>query len=712
MPTLPPMGKQTRPNHRFSCRSPSRWILVLVAAAAIGAPAAADERVLDAQMHHIRCGDVREWSEFPPQAEADELAVEFDSDTAVATETTLRIRHRDVKQTWQLELNGKPLGRLPVDENLMVTYWAIPPSLIQAGVNRLRVHGSGKSSDDVLLGDLGWDDRPKALVLSEARLTVRVVDADNSHATPARITIVDSSGALVSTGATSDGKLAVRPGIVFTADGTATIPLPRGHYRIYAGRGFEYSVAEAAVELKPGETKSLELAIHREVPTAGYAACDTHCHTFTFSRHGDATIDERMVTLAAEGVEIPIATDHNVQVDYAEPAKRLGVGRYFTPITGNEVTTKFGHFNVFPLEPGPPSIDPTGTDWPTIFAAIRPGVAGRFVVLNHARDIHSGYRPFDPSRHIGPAGERLDDWNLEANLIEVVNSGTTQTDGLQLFQDWFGLLNRGLRIAPVGTSDSHDVARHFVGHARTYVRCDDRDAGAIPLDEFYQSLAAGRVLVSYGLLADLQIADRYSAGDLVPAATPLRVRLRVLGPHWATASKVTLYADGVPIREFKIDALSTGLPTGVKWEHEFTLERPGHDAFLAAIAVGPGIREPYWPTPKPYQPTSQEWTPYSLGATGAVMLDNDGDGRFTCPREYAERIVAATKGDFPALLKALGNYDEAAAIQAASLTAAAGQSLFADEVRTPLAEAPAHVRRGFQRYLEAWRESRTAQSSQ
>lgn len=710
MPTTSPFTKRTWQNRVFVDLSPVASIVFLVAVSAIGA--AADRRVLDARMHHIRFGETREWSEFSPQAEADELALEFAADTAVATETTLRIRHRDVKQTWQLELNGKSLGRLPVDENSMVTYWAVPPSLIRAGVNRLRIHGSGKSSDDVLLGDVCWDDRPRAVVLSEAKLEVRVVDADNSHLTPARITIVDSSGALVSTGATSAGKLAVRPGIVFTADGTATIPLPSGRYRVYAGRGFEYSVAEAAVELRPGESNPLQLAIRREVPTAGYAACDTHCHTFTFSRHGDATIEERMVTLAAEGVEIPIATDHNVQVDYAEPAKRLGVDRYFTPITGNEVTTKFGHFNVFPLEPGPSSIDPTGADWPTIFAAIRPGVAGRFVVLNHARDIHSGYRPFDPSRHIGPAGERLDGWNLEANLIEVVNSGTTQSDGLQLFHDWFGLLNRGLRIVPVGTSDSHDVARHFVGHARTYVRCDDRDAGAIPLDEFYRNLAAGRVLVSYGLLADLQIADRYSAGDLVPAATPLRVRLRVLGPHWATASKVTLYADGVAIREFKIDERKTAAPTGVKWDHEFVLERPRHDVFLSAIAVGAGVRKPYWPTPKPYQPTSPDWTPYSLAGTGAVMIDIDGDGRFTCAREYAERVVAKTKGDFSALFTALTNYDEATAIQGASLSAAAGHSLFGDELLKPLSAAPTNVRRGFQRYLEAWRESRTAQSSQ
>ena len=56
---------------------------------------------------------------------------------------------------------------------------------------------------------------------------------------------------------------------------------------------------------------TVPLAIRREVATPGLVACDTHVHTLTNSGHGDATIAERVVTLAGEGIELPIATDHN-----------------------------------------------------------------------------------------------------------------------------------------------------------------------------------------------------------------------------------------------------------------------------------------------------------------------------------------------------------------------------------------------------------------
>ena len=69
-------------------------------------------------------------------------------------------------------------------------------------------------------------------------------------------------------------------------------------------------------------------------------ACDTHVHTFTYSGHGDATLNERLVTVAGEGIELPIATDHNLHINYAPLVNQLGLNKYYTPVIGNEVTTK------------------------------------------------------------------------------------------------------------------------------------------------------------------------------------------------------------------------------------------------------------------------------------------------------------------------------------------------------------------------------------
>ena len=130
---------------------------------------------------------------------------------------------------------------------------------------------------------------------------------------------------------------------------------PPGSTRLTAGRGFEYSLAPRKSISPAGETAKQTLTIDREVATPGYVACDTHIHTLTHSGHGDATIDERMITLAGEGIELPIATDHNVHIDYRPHARRLGVGSYFTPVIGNEVTTSVGHFNIFPIDAAPAS---------------------------------------------------------------------------------------------------------------------------------------------------------------------------------------------------------------------------------------------------------------------------------------------------------------------------------------------------------------------
>jgi hypothetical protein len=683
------------------------WLFFIVLISAFSV-ANANERTLDARLHHIRCGDQREWSEFPAEAEAQELRIEFNAE-AVDRETTLRLRHRDVKQRWTIELNGRSLGSLPINENDTVTFWSVPRGALKNGVNVVRIHGPAKPPDDVMLGDVRFYDRPRGEMLSQARLEVRVRDADSGDPLPSRITLLGEEGALFESGAASSATLAVRPGVAFTADGAASLPMPAGKYKVFAGRGFEYSVASADVELQPGDTKTVELLIRREAPTEGYAACDTHCHTFTHSRHGDATIEERMVTLAAEGIELPVATDHNVQIDYAPVAERMGLRRYFTPITGNEVTTSVGHFNVFPLEPGPPSIDHQGKDWATVFNSIFAGGREPLVVLNHARDLHAGFRPFDPKHHLAVAGERLDGQRLRAGLMEVVNSGTTQSDGLQLIEDWMGLLNRGLKVTPVGASDSHDVARHFVGQGRTYVRCDDRRPGAIDLDEALTSLRAGRVLVSYGLLADLRVADRYGSGDLVPADGPLKLTARVLGPHWTQVERVRLYVNGVPTREVVVAPDTAGdLPRGVKWQAEWSLDRPTHDVFLALVAVGPGIRELYWPTPKPYQPTSPDWTPYVLGVTGPLWIDADRDGRFNSPFEYAEKLVKRSAGDLSALFKELSTYDEAVAIEAASLLAAAGHTPLDEALSTAWQTAAPQVRRGFHRYADSWKLSQQA----
>ena len=438
--------------------------------------------------------------------------------------------------------------------------------------------------------------------------------------------------------------------------------LPAGDYIVYAGRGFEYSVDQVAVTLKKGKTSHAKLSIRREVPTTGYVACDTHVHTVTYSKHGDCSIQERMITLAGEGIEFPIATDHNIHIDYKPFAQTANVLQYFTPVIGNEVTTKLAHFNVFPVKKEAAIPDYRLKGWVETFKEIKKLKTVKVMILNHARDVHSGTRPFGPKLYNEAVGENLEGWKLEANAMEVINSGATQTDALELLLDWMTQLNRGRFLTPVGCSDSHDVNRYIVGQGRTYIRTDDKIPGHINRKTTLENFVNGHVMVSFGLLTEMKVNNKFQSGELATLSKDdkeIEVDIRVLGPHWVTATRIQLYANGHLIKEDVIK--KDNATTGVKWSGKWKLKVPSHDVHLVAIATGPGIKKPYWKTAKPYQPTSPHFEPTILGCSGAIWVDADHDGKKTPARDYANRLFKKHGDNLPHLLLSLKHYDIAVA---------------------------------------------------
>ena len=691
--------------------------LMILNAVSLPADVAAPERqAIEPELFHLRSGVDREWSEFPETSHGQQLDVTFAS-ARNATEQTLFVRQQDVKQDWNVLLNGRKLGELVRDENDMVVAFAIPVDALVDGDNSLLIESplaKKATSDDIRVGQITLTNRPVREALREATLDVEVMDADSKQPLPCRITVLDADGAMQSLGAESNDHLAVRPGMAFTSTGRATVGIPAGRYTIFAGRGFEYSLARADITVGSGETAKQTLVIQHEVPTEGYVACDTHVHTLTHSGHGDATVDERMITLAGEGIELPIATDHNTHVDYEESATRMGVRPYFTPVIGNEVTTARGHFNIFPVAACAQLVDHQQTDWGLLFDNIRQTPGVKVAVLNHARDLHSGVRPFGPQHFNALTGENLDGWPMRFDAMEIINSGATQSDPVRLFHDWMGLLNRGLSVTPVGSSDSHDVGRHFVGQGRTYIRCNDQDPGRLNVDEAVKNFLQGHVMVSYGLLTELTVNNTIHSGDLAMdlGSDEVRIDVRVLGPHWTRARQIQVFSNGHVLRETTIPELPDAmLPIGVKWRGSWTIPKPRHDMHLVALATGPGIDGLYWRTAKPYQSVSPDWEARTIGCSGAVWLDIDNDGLRTSARGYAERLVTAAGNDWTKLVASLTGFDEAVAAQTAFLVQDAGTSLQTVSLLQALKIGTPATRSGFQTYAEAWRENEIARTT-
>jgi hypothetical protein len=164
-----------------------------------------------------------------------------------------------------------------------------------------------------------------------------------------------------------------------------------------------------------------------------------------------------------------------------------------------------------------------------------------------------------------------------------------------------------------------------------------------------------------------------------------------------SAERVTVYVNGVPAVTERVTGSRGG---GVKWRRDVRLPRPRGDVHVVAVAVGRGVTSPYWPMTKPYQPTSPEFTPYSLGVSGAVFVDVDGDGRFSSPFSQAERLIGGIT-DPIAIADRLSGHDRAVATQAAGLLRARDPVGYRTTVTAMESRATREVAAGLRTYLNA-----------
>ncbi|MGH9340315.1 MAG: hypothetical protein ACRD1R_12200 [Acidobacteriota bacterium] len=165
----------------------------------------------------------------------------------------------------------------------------------------------------------------------ETTVSVSVVDEESGLGLPCRLTVVDDNGSLAPLKADSKSGLAAARGMIYTASGQGRFRLPRGNYTVFASRGFEYSVAAWRISALAGASIENRLKLRREVPTPGYVGADTHTHTYTYSGQGDASLADRVLTIAGEGIELPVASDHDVVTDYHQMAEEQGVRTYLRP---------------------------------------------------------------------------------------------------------------------------------------------------------------------------------------------------------------------------------------------------------------------------------------------------------------------------------------------------------------------------------------------
>ncbi|MDJ0848407.1 MAG: hypothetical protein QNK04_08525 [Myxococcota bacterium] len=153
---------------------------------------------------------------------------------------------------------------------------------------------------------------------------------------------------------------------VATADGTGSVELAPGTYKVTVNRGLEWTAKTKHITVVAGTTVHKNFRIRRVVPTWGQVSMDFHVHSGR-SFDTQAAPEDRVVAYSAKGVEVLVATDHDQITDYAPIISSLGIAPLINSIIGNEVTGSIpvpgnpplwtgadfangiGHWNAWPL---------------------------------------------------------------------------------------------------------------------------------------------------------------------------------------------------------------------------------------------------------------------------------------------------------------------------------------------------------------------------
>jgi hypothetical protein len=636
-------------------------------------------RVLDAKFHHLGDSVIEDWPEVSKEPEGTRLDTRFEGEKNTK-EVTLAVTYWDINFPTVVQVNGKTIEKLTPSQTRKVAYVRIPAAALKKGENWISIQPSPQ--DDCVVGNIVLHEKPLADVINVRPVFISVKDS-GGKAVPARVAISNSEGKPAEIFLAATNGTAVRTGIIYTLGNGTTIYLTEGNYTFYATRGMEWSRDEQLVTVgKHGRTE-VTLRIRREVDTKGFVAADTHLHTVTFSGHGDATVDERMVTLAGEGVEFAVATDHNHHTDYRPYQKQLKANKFFTPITGNEVTTKLGHFNSFPMKLGKDTPDQSQTNWVKLTEEIRLHGA-KVIIVNHPRAgrfnvlTPHGYNPF--------TGERASGTAFPFDGFEIINSAGLRGNGLSLFYDFFGLLNHGERIFAVGASDSHGVAAQ-VGLGRTYIRSSTDDPGRISVDQMCNNFLAGQSSIAMGIFTEVTVDGKYNMGAIAPVKkSEVQVALRVATPSWISPKQAMLFLNGAKVGEQNIDP-STGLTDRTL---SFTIPAPRYDAHLVCVVEGVGIRGPQWDTQQDY----------AISGTNPVFLDSDGDGRYQSPRTTATKVLAQTGSNLDSRWALIAQADDGVALQMIALTMSSSDAVIRSDLIERVTKAAAS-RPVFEKYLQS-----------
>jgi hypothetical protein len=390
------------------------------------------------------------------------------------------------------------------------------------------------------------EQRPVELVIPRGgRVRLRVRDADGETPLSARVRLVPlEQTPKLSLGPDYRGSGAGDTVIALAGD--LSIDVPPGRYHVIVTHGPEWSLHEQDVEVSETYSPRVEAALEHQVDPSSWVACDLHVHAAP-SPDSEVTLEDRLASLAAEGVNFAVATDHNHVTDYAPIAQLMSLDDMRT-MTGVEVTTwepQLGHFNAYPypLDPKRPdngAPDRMQTDPRVLFRLLHAVDPEIVVQVNHPRS-EGGIGYFETMHYDPVTGAADATFSSEYDALEVYNGFDLAVPEHmeQVFNDFLNILERGQRVAATGSSDSHQVRYQLAGYPRTYAFVPP-ELGSDPR-AVVRAIKAGASFVTTGPFLEVSIAGGGPGTTVQAQDKRVTLSVRVQAPAWMDVSRLEVF---------------------------------------------------------------------------------------------------------------------------------------------------------------------------
>lgn len=442
---------------------------------------------------------------------------------------------------------------------------------------------------------------------------------DSLRNIPAKLSLFNENGELVRT--------------VYTASGKDTIKMEPNNYKLVISRGYEYQFVEKDIKVEAGKTTEVSEVLKRVVDTKGYLSTDTHVHASP-SPDNTISIKDRIITVAAEGLDISITTDHEFLNSWADGIIEAGLQDFLINYPGEEVTAGLPeHHNIYPVDP-----DYTinarggyvkwfGKDISELHKMLRDRGAP-IIQINHPREYmkNIGFdneicAPTlnDPTKLGFSQNASLWDWDFD--VWEMMNGAqnpfNSENGGVGTFDNFMCFINHGYIKTAVGASDAHNW--DLPGTPRIFFVSDTDDPIKSSKEKFIDALKKGKVIISTGGFGEILVNNTANIGDLITDTdkeVDVRVKIQALPDIDVTHFVVFVNCDSVAI-------INTTNPDDViKYDDtiKISLEKDS-----SIVVAGFGNKK----LPKGFSQFNPKNIPRFF--TNPVFVDVDGNGRFDPP---------------------------------------------------------------------------------